>query len=114
MAPIMAKKKTTKGKRYTAEEKQEVLDFVISVDTEKGRGGVAAAQRKFGITALTITNWKKRAEGSSSPKAAGKNQGATAQSRVLHRLGEILDQVATKENEIASLKKEYAKLKKKV
>lgn len=114
----MAKNKTTKGKRYTPEEKQEVLDYVSAVDSEKGRGGVAAAQRKFGITALTITNWKKRESGEVAP-AAGKTsktskRGSTAQSRVLHRLGEILDQVATKEAEITALNKEYAKLKKKI
>lgn len=111
----MAKKKTTKGKRYTAEEKQEVVDFVSSVDSDKGRGGVAAAARKFGITPLTITAWKKRAEGGSPASSAkGGKRGATAQSRVLHRLAEILDQVATKEAEVAALNKEYAKLKKKV
>ena len=111
----MAKKKTTKGKRYTNEEKQAVLDYVASVDSEKGRGGVAAAQRKFGITALTITNWKKKASGGvSTSSKKGANRGATAQSRVLHRLGEILDMVATKEAEIDALNKEYAKLKKKV
>ena len=76
----MAKKKTTKGKRYTPEEKQEVLDYVDSVDSEKGRGGVAAAQRKFGITALTITNWKKKASGgvSTPSKKGGASRGATA------------------------------------
>lgn len=112
----MAKKKTTKGKRYTAEEKQEVIDYVASIDSEKGRGGVAAAQRKFGITSLTITNWKKRANGDagSTKKGASVSRGATAQSRVLHRLGEILDEIANKETELESLKKEYAKLKKKV
>ena len=111
----MAKKKTTKGKRYTAEEKQEVMDYVDSVDGDNGRGGVAAAARKFGITPLTITAWKKRANGGSSTSAAkGAKRGATAQSRVLHRLAEILDQVAIKESEIEGLNKEYAKLKKKV
>ena len=116
----MAKKKTTKGKRYTQAEKKEVLDFVASVDSEKGRGGVAAAQRKFGITALTITNWKKKFGGSAAPAAAASatkssaQRGSTSQSRVLHRLGEILDLVATKEAEIAGLKNEYAKLKKKI
>ena len=113
--PHMAKKKTTKGKRYTAEEKQEVMDYVASVDGDNGRGGVAAAARKFGITPLTITAWKKRANGGATATASkAANRGATAQSRVLHRLGEILDQVATKEAEIESLNKEYAKLKKKV
>ena len=110
----MAKKKTTKGKRYTAEEKQEVMDYVASVDGDNGRGGVAAAARKFGITPLTITAWKKRANGGSATSVAKGNRGATAQSRILHRLGEILDHVAVKESEIDALKKEYSKLKKKV
>ena len=111
----MAKKKTTKGKRYTAEEKKEVMDYVASVDGDNGRGGVAAAARKYGITPLTVTAWKKRAAGDSpSSGTNGAKRGATAQSRVLHRLGEILDQVAIKETEIDFLNKEYAKLKKKV
>lgn len=111
----MAKKKTTRGKRYTAAEKKEVTDYVASVDSENGRGGVAAAARKFGITPLTITAWKKRADGSAPASASkGGKRGATAQSRVLHRLAEILDEIATKENQVAALKAEYAKLKKKV
>lgn len=111
----MARKKTTRGKRYTAEEKKEVTDYVASIDSEKGRGGVAAAARKFGITPLTITAWKKRADGSApASNAEGGKHGATAQSRVLLRLAAILDEVATKENEIVALRKEYAKLKKKV
>lgn len=114
----MAKKKTTKGKRYTAEQKQEVVDYVASVDAEKGRGGVAAAARKFGITPLTITAWKKRAGGgsaaSSSATSKGGSRGATAQSRVLHRLAEILDEIEGGKAKIAALEKEYAKLKKKV
>jgi transposase-like protein len=109
----MAKK--TKGKRYTKEEKQKVLDFADSVDAEKGRGGVAAAAREFGVTPLTITSWRKKAEGAgSSPSSAKGSRGATAQSRALHRLGEILDEIDTKKSEISSLEKEYAKLKKKV
>lgn len=111
----MAKKKT-KGKRYTAEEKQEVLDYVASVDSDKGRGGVAAAARKFGITPLTVTAWKKRANGETSGPSGSKvaARGATSQSRVLHRLAEILDEIETKKNQVAELEKEYSKLKKKV
>lgn len=114
--PHMAKKKT-KGKRYTAEEKQEVLDYVASVDTDKGRGGVAAAARKFGITPLTVTAWKKRASGEvSGPSTASKKatRGATTQSRMLHRLAEILDDIETKKSQIEELEKEYGKLKKKI
>lgn len=117
----MAKtKKTTKGKRYSTAEKQEVLDYVASVDSDKGRGGVAAAARQFGITPLTITAWKKRfgtdASAPTTSAGAGKaaSRGATAQSRLLHRLGEILDELESHKSKIANLEKEYAKLKKKV
>ena len=119
------KKTTTKGKRYTTAEKQEVLDYVASVDSDKGRGGVAAAARKFGITPLTVTAWKKRfgTDASSAPARASNKEtsasvsaarGATSQSRALHRLGEILDSIAAHKAKIETLEKEYAKLKKKV
>lgn len=117
----MAKtKKTTKGKRYSTAEKQEVLDYVASVDSEKGRGGVAAAARHFDITPLTITAWKKRfgTDASAPLEATGAkaatSRGATAQSRALHRLGEILDNLEFHKAQIVALEKEYAKLKKKV
>jgi len=124
-SPIMAKTKktTTKGKRYTTAEKQEVLDYVASVDAEKGRGGVAAAARQFGITPLTVTAWKKRfgTDASSAPARASSKEasvtasrGATTQSRALHRLGEILDAIEAHKAKIVTLEKEYAKLKKKV
>ncbi|MBK1834797.1 helix-turn-helix domain-containing protein [Roseibacillus ishigakijimensis] len=117
----MSKSKATKGKRYTAAEKQEVLDYVAAVDADKGRGGVAAAARHFGITPLTITAWKKRAAAGGAPgipaaatPTKGGSKGATAQSRTLHRLAEILDEIEGAKAKIASLEKEYAKLKKKV
>ena len=38
-----SKKTTTKGKRYTDAQKQEVVAFVNKVNADKGRGGQAAA-----------------------------------------------------------------------
>ncbi len=113
----MAAKKT-KGKRYSDSEKQEVLDFVAKVDSDKGRGGVAAAVRKYGITPLTISAWKKKSQGGSArsgkASAGGSSvkRGATPQSRNLHRLAEIVDELATVDARKAELEKEYAQLKK--
>jgi len=59
---MAAKKKGTKGKRYTAEEKSEILQFVES----QGRGGASAASKKFGVSQLTISSWKKSASGGSA------------------------------------------------
>jgi transposase-like protein len=46
-----------KGKRYTAAEKVEVLNWVNDYNVTHGRGGVANASKKFEITQLTIHNW---------------------------------------------------------
>ena len=50
----------SKGKRYTNKEKAQVLSFVEKTNAEKGRGGITAASKKFGITPLTISNWMKK------------------------------------------------------
>lgn len=65
---MAAKKKATKGKRYTDTEKTEILQFVES----HGRGGGTAAAKKFGVSQLTISSWKKKAGGAAKPaKASG-------------------------------------------
>lgn len=60
----MAAKKAAnkKGKRYSDVEKAEILSFIA----EQGRGGATRAAKKFGISPLTLSNWKKAA--GSSPK----------------------------------------------
>jgi len=57
-------------KRFTAEEKAEILDFV----EKHGRGGIAAASRKYKVSANTIITWKKEGKGpkKSSVKKATK------------------------------------------
>lgn len=68
---MAAKKKTivSKGKRYTEAEKQKILSFVEN----HGRGGQSAAATKFGVSPLTISNWRKAAGGKAkaTPKKAG-------------------------------------------
>ena len=52
---MAAKKQSTKGKRYSEEQKAEILAWVDS----QGRGGQTAAVKKFGVSALTISSWRK-------------------------------------------------------
>lgn len=50
----MATKRNPKPSRhYTADQKKMVLTFVRF----KGRGGVAAARREFGVSAVSIYRW---------------------------------------------------------
>ncbi len=50
-----------KGKRYTSEQKQEVVDFVNSYNAANGRGGQSRAAKKFKVSVLTVSSWLKGA-----------------------------------------------------
>jgi hypothetical protein len=66
------KKASTRGVRYDAAKQQEVVDFVTDYNAGNGRGGQAAAAKKFGITQLTIAGWLKRSGKPAVKKAAAK------------------------------------------
>ena len=97
----------SRGKRYSNTEKAEILTFVDKHNAEKGRGGAAAASRKYKVSQLTIGNWLKEA-GSPSPSRKTKTGDI---SKVLKRLGDIHKKMAAAEEELGSLRKEYAALK---
>lgn len=88
-----APKKSGKGKRYTDAVKKEVIEFVNRINSERGRGGVAAATKKFKITALTISNWLKNAGGAATGGARGSRK----------RGGGIWEQMVTLKSEIDDL-----------
>ncbi|MFC4992963.1 hypothetical protein [Rubritalea tangerina] len=102
-----APKAQSRGKRYTNAEKAEILTFVDKHNAEKGRGGAAAASRQFKVSQLTIGNWLKEA-GSPSPRRKAKSGDIT---KTLKRLGEIHKKMAKVEEELSTLRKEYAVLK---
>jgi len=56
---MAAKKKANKGKRYSEAEKAEILQWADA----QGRGGQTKASKKFGVSPLTISNWRKAAGG---------------------------------------------------
>lgn len=106
----MAKKKKTAGKRYSEEEKEAILAYVDEVNGSNGRGGPAAAKKKYGVSPLTLTAWQKKREGAAT-SAGRKNQKAK---NPLKRMGEILDEIDACEKRIQALQKEYAQLRKKI
>ena len=115
----VAKKKTATGKRgtrYSAEMKRKVVEFVNKVNSEKGRGGAAAASRKFGVGQLTIGKWLK-GNGSSAPKKGGGRKAAgtkKAGASEFRKLAEIDEAIAAKRAELAALEAEFKQLKKKL
>lgn len=108
----MAAKKTTKGKRYTAEEKQSVVEFVNSHNEANGRGGVTAAVKKFGTSALTISAWVKSSGGSSiSNGRKGAKSATGGRSGVLAELSKLDGVIAVKRKELDALEARFQTLK---
>jgi len=104
----MAKAKVkAKAKRYTEEQKKEILDFI----EEQGRGGQTKAVQKFKVTAATIASWKKKASGGSIPASTG---GGSKELRVLQDLASILKEIEDTEAHLEKLQKAYAKVKAKL
>lgn len=98
--------KQTRGKRYSVDEKAEILSFVEEVNANKGRGGVSAASKKFGVSQLTVSSWLKK---SGAPSAGRGGFGGN-----LRRLADIHDEIAVTKKKLASLEKEFSKLKAKL
>ena len=103
-----AAKKAMKGKRYTPEEKSEILAFVEA----QGRGGQSQAAKKFGVSALTISNWRK-AGGGSAAKATTKAK-ATAKVKVSSdpwkQMVELKKDIDIMEAKVAKKKAVFSKL----
>ena len=101
------KKNSSKARRYTVKEKEDILRYVEGVNSKQGRGGQTAAVKKFGISALTISTWmRSHANGSGGLKTSAKGVGG-----VLAKLGALHAEIAAKEKQLAAMQAEFAKLK---
>ncbi|MGJ8632594.1 MAG: hypothetical protein ACSHX7_01635 [Luteolibacter sp.] len=101
------KKNVVRGKRYTTEEKQKVVDFVSEYNTTNGRGGQSTAAAKFGISQLTIASWLKNAGVSSKSNYSTKGgiQGKLAN---MLALGEEIEKL---EKELAAKRSKFDTIK---
>ena len=105
MSKRNGKNNAAKGRRYSVAEKRAVLEFVESVNHERGRGGITAAAKHFGVSPLTISNWL-RNEGTRVPGAANRTP-----VDVFRRLAELHEQIVKVEEELSAFEQEYARLK---
>ena len=108
----MATKKASKGKRYTAEEKQQVVDFVNKHNAANGRGGATAASNKFGVSQLTVAAWLKSSGGDQVGNGRkGAKSAAGGRSGVLAELSKLDGVIAAKRKELDALEVRFQKLK---
>ncbi len=124
-----------KGKRYTDDEKKAILKFIDDYNKKHKRGGLKAATIKFGATAVTISQWRKKFGGEAkkaaptakkatrgrprktakaAPKAAAVKGGGRL-TKTLQQMAEIsarLDELKPYLDEYSKLMEQFNKLKK--
>ena len=66
-APNKKRSSPKSARRYTDQEKAEIVRFVRDHDKAHGRGGQSAAVKKYGVTQITVAKWLKAA-GKTGPK----------------------------------------------
>ncbi len=113
--------KGNQGKRYSAEEKAEILDFIKTYNEENKRGGMKTASEKYGVSVVTLSNWSKAGKGPKKRKARAKKvvakktvktvpkavtAPASSPDAILARMQTILVEIATLEKEYNTLKKQ--------
>lgn len=111
----MAAKKSSKGRRYSLDEKRSVIDFVNQYNGENGRGGITAASNKFGVSTLTISAWLRTlpAGGRNGTRSVpGTYSGyADKRGRIIEELCKIDQEITAKRAEIKVLEARFEKLK---
>lgn len=108
------------AKRYDQKTKDEVVAFISEFNDENGRGGQAAAAKKYNLNPITIKSWLQKA-GVKTPGKTGKKikggtksrtNGAIKASRSASGSGAgALERMIQIRNEISDLEKEYDSLK---
>jgi transposase-like protein len=96
-----------KGKRYTAEQKQEVMDFVKEYNSKNGRGGQSRAAAHFGLSILTVSSWLK------NPKFGGR-VASSVPANFVSKVNDLIDlsgKINTAEAELKGLRARYERVK---
>lgn len=101
------KKEVVRGKRYTADEKSKIIDFVKSHNSANGRGGQSAAAKKYGVSQLTVSGWLKGAGVSSRGKSVGKGSMQSKLASML-TLGQEIDKL---DKELSSKRAKFEVIK---
>ena len=114
--PKKQAKARKQAKRYSPTQKKKILDFIA----EAGRGGQTKAVAKFGVTAATISSWRKKALGAVKARPAAKASkgprvsGHSKELRAIEELRQLLQDIESTEKKLSVLKASYKKAKAKL
>jgi hypothetical protein len=105
------------AKRYTEEEKKEILDFIDKFNQENGRGGQTAAIKKYKATAISIGNWRR---GSAKKANVAVKAAKVAKkkfrnpTKLIERLHEVTKEIDKAESILKKLNTEANELRKEI
>lgn len=105
---VMPAKRTIK--RYTEEQKAEIIGFIEKFNAENGRGGQSAAVKKFKVTPVTLSAWNKKT-GKKAKKATKKMRNP---SKLWERLNTVKSEIAKAEKQLKKLTAESKELRKEI
>lgn len=123
---MSAKAKVEKpAKRYTSEQKEEIIAFINDYKAKNGRGAQKEAAAKYGVSAVTITNWMKATKKKRGRKVGSKNSTSSKRSTALktqspedlRRLASLLEEISELESltsRLAALKEEAEEISSKI
>jgi hypothetical protein len=100
-------------KRYTEEQKGEILAFIEKHNAENGRGGQTVAIKKFGVTAASLAAWGKKS-GKKAKKASKTAKKTRNPSKLWERLATVKSEIAKAEKLLAKLNREAKELRKEI
>ena len=98
-----------KAKRYTAEEKANILEFIVQHKATHSRGAQKAAAEKFGVSSVTVSSWVRASKKKPGRKLGSKSESSRKKSFhiespcELRELAGILEQIAELEALTAKL-----------
>ena len=102
-----------RGVRYSDSKKAKIVKFVQDYNQANGRGGQAAAVKKYGVSALTISKWsKKDGKGPQKAPAASKKKAVpTKSASSASSTGAKLKRMIAIQQELSGLRQEFDSLK---
>ena len=97
------RKKGNTGKRYTDEQKRDILAFVNA----QGRGGISAAGKKFGVSYIALRRWM---NGETGGRTAGRTAAKGLDGRKLKSVKAAMAALKSFKKQITVLQKTLKQL----
>jgi transposase-like protein len=101
---------STKGRRYTSAEKNEILDFIDEYNRVHGRGGQSRAADKFKVSVMTISGWRNSLAGSFRSRKSASSVNPSVSANLIAKVNSLIElgnQIRDAETELAKLKSKF-------